>query len=175
MVGAFNTGAIPATKYNLEIYIIWLICTFLIFIVMLNMLIALVNDIFSKIHENIENNLLKEFVVLMVESELLISRNKLFEGKKYIIVVSKEKGEKSSADADSKVGMLKNIMDRKVTEQGTILEKVNDKIMRYVRFKLSDRIRLVIYYGVEAIDLFILPQNNRIYNKIINQMDIYVI
>lgn len=130
VVGAFNTSVIPATGYNIEIYIIWLICTFLIFIVMLNMLIALVNDIFDKIHENINNNLLKEFVVLMVESELLISRAKLFENKKYIIVVSKEKGNESKVDADSKLGVIKANMDKKVAEQENVLNKVSNTIMR---------------------------------------------
>ena len=94
------------------------------------MLIALVNDIFDKIHENINNNLLKEFVVLMVESELLISRAKLFENKKYIIVVSKEKGNESAVDADSKLGVIKSNMDKKITEQGEVLDKVGDNIMR---------------------------------------------
>ena len=66
----------------------------------------------------------------MVESELLISRSKLFENKKYIIVVSKEKGNESAVDADSKLGVIKNNMDKKITEQGEVLDKVGDTIMR---------------------------------------------
>ena len=66
----------------------------------------------------------------MVESELLISRAKLFENKKYIIVVSKEKGNESAVDADSKLGVIKSNMDKKITEQGEVLDKVGDNIMR---------------------------------------------
>ena len=92
------------------------------------MLIALVNDIFDKIHENINNNLLKELVVLMVESELLISRSNLFYGKKYIIVVRKEKGSESTIDADSKLGVIKANMDKKIEEQSGILDKVSSNL-----------------------------------------------
>ena len=40
---------------------------------MLNLLIALINDIFAKIYQNINNNMLQELAVIMVESELLTS------------------------------------------------------------------------------------------------------
>ena len=66
----------------------------------------------------------------MVESELLISRAKLFENKKYIIVVSKEKGNESKVDADSKLGVIKANMDKKVAEQENVLNKVSNTIMR---------------------------------------------
>ena len=88
------------------------------------MLIALVSDIFDKIHENINNNLLKELAVVMVESEFLISRARLFYGKKYIIVVRKEKGSESNIDADSKLGVIKLNMDNKIKDQSKILDRV---------------------------------------------------
>ena len=97
---------------------------------MLNMLIALVNDIFDKIHQNISNNLLKELVVLMVESELLISRSVLFQDKKYIIVIKKEKGDDSAADADGKIGILKANMDRKIVDQSNTVDRISSNLER---------------------------------------------
>ena len=128
MIGAFNTGVFPSTGYNIEIYIIWLICTFLLFIVMLNMLIALVNDIFEKIHENINNNLLKELVVLMVESEQLISRSTLFYGKKYIIVIKKEKGDDTANDNDSKLAIIKAHMDKNIDNQSKKVDTITQNL-----------------------------------------------
>ena len=130
MLGAFNTGVIPtSTDYNILIYFIWLLCTFMVFIVMLNMLIALIGGIFDKIHEKMNNNLLKELVVLMVESELLISRSKLFEeNKKYIIVVKKEKGEVGSVGADSKLGIIKMKMGKKISEQRNMVERITKNL-----------------------------------------------
>ena len=128
VVGSFDVSLIPNNKYKVEILILWLICTFLIFVVMLNMLIALINDIFAKIYQSINNNMLQELAVLMVESELLISRAKLFYGKKYIIVVTKEKPEYVATDITSQLGMMKSNMNKKFKEHTRVLMEITDNL-----------------------------------------------
>jgi len=127
-IGDFNTDVIPTNGYNVLIYIIWLLATFMLLIVLLNMLIALISDIFDKVHENISNNLLKELVVLMVESELLISRTKLFKRKKYIILISKETADSTTSDSDSKLGILKASMDVRINEQNETLQQITTNL-----------------------------------------------
>ena len=92
------------------------------------MLIALVNDIFEKIHENINNNLLKELVVLMVESEQLISRSTLFYGKKYIIVIKKEKGDDTANDNDSTLAIIKAHMDKNIDNQSKKVDTITQNL-----------------------------------------------
>ena len=92
------------------------------------MLIALINDIFAKIYQNINNNMLQELAVLMVESELLISRANLFYGRKYIIVVTKEKADDTAADVTSQLGMMKSSMNKKLKEQTRVLLKISDNL-----------------------------------------------
>ena len=96
---------------------------------MLNLLIALINDIFAKIYQNIYyNNMLQELAVIMVESELLISRARLFYGKKYIIVVTKEKAEDSITDVTSQLGIVKKNMNKKIKEQSAILNRITENL-----------------------------------------------
>lgn len=83
-------------------------------IVLLNALIAIISDIFDKVYESMDSNLMKELVILMVESELLISRKGLFKKKKYVILMSRETGETGQVDVDSKLGVVRHHMAKQV-------------------------------------------------------------
>ena len=113
----FNTEEFPKNGFDTLIFIIWILSTFLILIVLLNMLIAIISDIFDKVYENMQNHLLKELVVLMVESEVFISRLKLFKNQRYIIMINKVTGNQSYVDAESKLQVIKISMDKTVDEQ----------------------------------------------------------
>ena len=89
-IGDFNTDDYESNRNEPVVWILWLMNTFLIFIVLLNMIIAIISDTFERVLENINNNLLKELSILMVESEPLVSHKKLFKDKKYLIVIEKE-------------------------------------------------------------------------------------
>ena len=72
--------------------------------------------------------MLQELTVLMVESELLISRSKLFYGKKYIIVVTKEKPEYIATDITSQLGMMKSNMNKKFKEHTRVLMEITENL-----------------------------------------------
>ena len=94
----FRTDNYESNRDEILVRVIWPMNTFLIFIVLLNMLIAIINHTFERVHESIFNNLLKELSILMVETELLVSRERLFSNKKYLIIIEKETGETSKVD-----------------------------------------------------------------------------
>lgn len=138
-IGDFSTDKFATNRDEILIWIVWVLSTFLILIVLLNMIIAIISDIFEKVHENIQNNLLKELVILMVETELLLSRKTLFKNKKYLIIIEKEKGETSKIDAESKLAILKLNMMKKVSEQKVILENLNREFELHVETELETR------------------------------------
>jgi hypothetical protein len=104
------------------------------------MLIAIISDIFEKVHENISNNLLKELAVLMVETELLISRKRLFKNKKYLIIIAQEKGETSRVDAESKLMILKQYMFKKVNEQEKRLKEISVDFEKFLEEETESKL-----------------------------------
>ena len=69
-LGDFITDEYPENNYPVLVFIIWLLCTFFVLIVFLNLLIAVLTDSFDKIQETLENNLLKEMATMMAENEV---------------------------------------------------------------------------------------------------------
>ena len=138
-IGDFRTDDYESNRDDVLVWIIWLMNTFLIFIVLLNMLIAIISDTFERVHESISNNLLKELSILMVETELLVSRKRLFSNKKYLIIIEKETGETSKVDAESKLQILKSSMAKKVEDQKTVLDTLNNEFEEFVENELENK------------------------------------
>ena len=138
-IGDFRTDDYENNRDEILVWVIWLMNTFLIFIVLLNMLIAIISDTFERVHESIFNNLLKELSILMVETELLVSRKRLFKNKKYLIIIEKETGETSKVDAESKLQIVKISMEKKVEEQKVILDTLNNDFEEFVENELESK------------------------------------
>lgn len=86
MLGAFATDDFEYRDKTL-LFIIWFMHTIITTFVLLNLLISIMGDSFSKIQETKDNNMWKERAGLMVENEKFISWKKLFKGAKYIIII----------------------------------------------------------------------------------------
>jgi transient receptor potential cation channel subfamily V protein 6 len=114
-------------------YIIWIFATLLVMLILLNLLIAIISDTFEKVMENIENNLLKEIVQIMVENEYLISRKRLFKNVKYLIVISEEKAESGKMSFKGKLEYLKVFMEKERTKQSKALETIEHELKEYCK------------------------------------------
>lgn len=101
-------------------------------IIILNAVIAIVSDIFDQVYENMNKNLLKELVILMAESELLISRKSLFKSKKYILLVEIEKGDAQVATSETKIGVIKDFMDGQIKKQHRIIQKMERNLQTFI-------------------------------------------
>lgn len=89
--GNFDTDGFDELTGNISylVYCIWLLCTFMILIVFLNLLIAVLSDSFDKIQETLQNNLYKEMAIMMSENEVFINRKSVFKGVKYLFIIRK--------------------------------------------------------------------------------------
>lgn len=89
-LGDFETDDF-AQGYNATIAMsMFILGTFVIQVVFMNMLIAIMGDTFARVQEIAEESGLKERVVLINDHDWLVDIKKLFQGKKYILIVSPE-------------------------------------------------------------------------------------
>lgn len=72
--------------------------TFVIQVVFMNMLICIMGDTFARVQEVAEASGLKERVVLINDHEFLVDIKQLFQGKKYILIVSPETYQDSAGE-----------------------------------------------------------------------------
>ena len=114
------------------VFSVWVVSTFINLLVILNAVIAVVSDIFDQVYENMNQNLLKELVILMAESELLISRKSLFKQKKYIVLIEKERGDGHQGGHESKIAVIKDFMELQLKKQGRLLEKMERNLGSYI-------------------------------------------
>ena len=70
---------------------------------MLNMLIAIISDIFEKVLEKSKSNLLKEITQLMLDTNWIFRFFQVFKDTKYIITFTREQGEKEDGDEHSRL------------------------------------------------------------------------
>lgn len=61
----------------------------------------------------------------MVETELIISRKRIFNNKKYLIIIEQEREETGVVDPESKLLNLKQYIFKKVSEQEKILKNIS--------------------------------------------------
>jgi glucan-binding YG repeat protein len=139
-LGEFDLDNFKANKDETILYFLWIAATFLILIVFLNLLIAIISDIFDKVHENISKNLLKELVFFMVESEFLINRKSIFKKCKYIILVNKEKGNTGEFDADSKLTVIRHAVDKQVQKHKNEVDKIQSRFSQNIHENITGRV-----------------------------------
>ena len=80
-LGDFDTGNfndLPTTQEVILVWFLHIVASLFIVIVILNLLIALMGDTFSRVLENITNLSIRERVMLVSENENLFDREALF-------------------------------------------------------------------------------------------------
>lgn len=82
-LGGFDVGAYDREDKSL-LYFIWFFNTMVLFIILLNMIVAVMGDTFDKVQETAVNSVLKEIVSIMYENELLFNRSIFAKDSKYI-------------------------------------------------------------------------------------------
>jgi len=68
-------------------FVMFLLATFLISVVFMNMLVAIMGETFGQVTEAAETNALKEQIILINDHAWLLDLKKIFHGQKYIIHV----------------------------------------------------------------------------------------
>jgi hypothetical protein len=111
-LGAFDLDNFQSDWWGVYTKSIWLVSVFLIFLVLLNMLIAIISDIFEMVHEKSYNNLLKELTGMMLDTNWIFRLLPIFKENKYIIVFVKEQGEREQSDENSRISQMKKHMGK---------------------------------------------------------------
>jgi len=88
----------------------FILASFIILVVFMNMLIAIMGDTFGRVQETAEENGLNEQVTLIVDHMFLIDIQKLFDGKKYLMIVAPDKFTDHSSE-DKSVRISQEIKD----------------------------------------------------------------
>lgn len=92
-------------------------CSFIILVVMLNMLISIMGDTFDKVSEQMEQSRYKEICQMISDLGFVFNRDSQFRSTKYIIVVNLEKVDKLSGGGwEGKINYLKNHIDMKIQQ-----------------------------------------------------------
>ena len=95
-------------------------------------------------------NLMKELANVMVESEFMINRKKIFKDQKYIIIISKEKGVIEKFDIETKFSIMKNSVNKQTANQKIFVSEM--------RKRLEDKIKDQIITRAENLESNTLKQ-----------------
>ena len=125
-LGAFDSGAFAQGPDSLAAMSMFLLATFIIAVVFMNMLIAIMGETFGSVQEASVESGLRERVVLISDHAWLLDLKKIFKGKKYIIIVTPSVGSDSSSDPviqsmkesefvlNDKLGRIQNGVTKKI-------------------------------------------------------------
>eukprot|EP00347_Sterkiella_histriomuscorum_P004690 403359477 len=90
-LGDFQLDNFDSSTDNFLIWVLFVICSMTTTIILLNMLVAIMGESFSRVIEDSENQRVREHLQLIVENDFLLSnRKKFFKDVKYLIEVKDE-------------------------------------------------------------------------------------
>ena len=75
-----------AGKYEVILWLIWLLCVVFLQLIMMNLLIAIMGNTYSQVESLGQSSSLKEKCALINENEFLMDREVLFKYSRYIVV-----------------------------------------------------------------------------------------
>ena len=90
-LGDFATDGYDSIAASQMIWIFFIVCAILIQIILLNMLIAIMGDTFSRVTEVGEQSKLREMCAMISDNEFVLDRTQVFKNSKFIIVAKVEK------------------------------------------------------------------------------------
>ena len=139
-LGAFDVSAYDAVADKHLLYFIWFFNTLILFIILLNMIVAVMGDTFDKVQETAVNNILKEIVSIMYENELLLNNNNMFKDAQYLIVIQEERAdEEVEVEWDGKLKRIKKHLEGVVGDQNKILKELENHIDDTFRRKIEQK------------------------------------
>jgi len=97
-LGDFDAGAYAHGPDSTRAQIMFLLATFIICVVFMNMLIAIMGDTFGKVSEAQVESGIRERVVLISDHAWLLDLQKIFKGKRYVIRVRPSSGAGEESD-----------------------------------------------------------------------------
>lgn len=107
-LGNFTTDRFRKGNIRYCAMFMFIIATFVVSVVFMNMLIAIMGDTFGQVLEGAEENGLKEQISLIEDHIWLLDLQKVFKGQKYVLIVSP-----SITDSESRDEAVKNIIETK--------------------------------------------------------------
>lgn len=90
-LGDFESGDFEIGFNKNSSMTMFIVATFLILVVFMNMLIAIMGDTFGRVQETAEQNGFNERVTLIADHVFLIDIETIFKDKKYIMIVAPDK------------------------------------------------------------------------------------
>ena len=139
-IGDFQPADFSANRYLHLCKVIWLLCTFFVMIVFLNLLIAVLSDSFDKIQETLENNLLKEMAIMMSENEILINRKRTFHGMKYMFIIEKSLSKSKKDGWGGKLDYINQTIKKMTESHVERLNSVNENIETIFDINVTNKV-----------------------------------
>ena len=108
-------NSLNSTDYFIA-WFLFVIGSLFLVIVLLNLLIAIMGDTFSRVLENVTNLSVREKVMLVSENESLFDRNALFKSAQFLIIINEKNLDSIQTDNwDGQINALKRQVLDKVT------------------------------------------------------------
>ncbi len=89
----FNIDGFADNEYTWLLWILFLVSSFIVSIVFMNMLISIMGDTYDSVTAQMEVSKLKEICQIIYQCEFLVDRKKLFPNSKYIFVAKIQSSE----------------------------------------------------------------------------------
>ena len=126
-------GATETSGFNTRdeevLWIIYVINLIIVPVMLLNFLVAIMGDTFSKVKQTQEFATLQELTQMIQENEFLFSRKRTFRNAKYIIIIEPERAEDPSKSSwEGEVNELKSFIEESSLIHLTELQKLQEKI-----------------------------------------------
>ena len=142
-IGDFQTGGF-GTRDEEILWIIFLFNTILVLVVLLNLVIAIMDETFDRVQETQEYSKLKEITQMIRENEFLFSRKRNFKKAKYIVVIEPEQAEGSGNTTwEGKLNQLKSFIEQSSDDHICNLRKLQAKIDNIATSALDDKLKPV--------------------------------
>lgn len=139
-LGEFNYDNFTSGPQMVLCYIFFILATFITQLTMLNMLIAIMGDTFSRVYENKEVNATKTKITLMSDLAAMVADDKVDENKKeeenvFLFVVSPDDDSAEGGDEwegslnkmtkifDKRIGALEHTLSKHMENFGTQFEE----------------------------------------------------
>ena len=130
-LGDFETDGFDTidAEYTVLAWTLWFLNTVSITIIMLNLVIAIMGDIFGRVQERRKTTMLKEFTAIMRENDFLVSRASIFRDVGYIVVVQPDKTEYfGQTDWDGRVSQTQKYINESSKKHDADIEDMALKI-----------------------------------------------
>lgn len=137
-LGDFDPAAYAQGPDSTRAQIMFLLATFIICVVFMNMLIAIMGDTFGKVSEAQVESGIRERVVLISDHAWLLDLQKIFKGKRYVIRVRPSSGAGEERDpTEGAIDEVEAELQKKIGRVQSTIHKRVDSVDLNTRFLLD--------------------------------------